>query len=157
MNIFVTNRDPNKSAEYLAQDKIRLNKQILETTQLINNAFVYYGVPDNFRPLSKDGNLYKITHINHPITKWICGSVIHLMWCIDFYLKLCDIYYYKNNKSHFCSFSSNRIYEAQIYLYNKGAGIREYSGVEFCNCNPYKDLPVFEAYKKHLADKWKKE
>jgi hypothetical protein len=110
MNLFITSKSAKKSAEYLSQDSIRLNKQILECNQILATALFLNNADERFMPFKKNGSKYKPYHA--------CKCNIPLL-----------------------SFAGN------CFMKPKGF-------FKFHNETPYKNIPVFEAYKKHLNDKW---
>lgn len=57
-------------------NSLRANKQILELCQCLAACGL---------TLHKmDGSVYRITHENHPVVKWMQESDSNLAWCIDF-------------------------------------------------------------------------
>ncbi len=144
MNLFITSKSPVKSAKYLLKDKIRLNKQILECNQILATALHLNGADEKFMPYKKNGNRYKPTHIHHPICKWVAKSLDNFMWTLEFMNELCKL-----NPKHCCKSNIPLLsFAGNCFMKSNG-----FNG--FLNCTPYKDLPVFVAYKKHLEDKWK--
>jgi len=145
MNLFITSKSPKKSAKFLSQDRLRLNKQILECNQILATALHLNGADKRFMPYKKNGDRYKPTHEKHPICKWVASSLDNFMWALEFMNELC-----KYNLKHACKANIPLLsFTGNCFIKSNG-----FNGFE--NCTPYKDLPVFNAYKKHLADKWKK-
>lgn len=137
MNIFIFNKDFEKSAEYFAKkDFKRFNKQILESTQMIANFM-------NIR--KKDGTLYKKTHLNHPCVKWternlnrhLCYLVAHL-----------NVYEDIKEKKHACAISVGRVLPLSIFLF--GDNNFEFLGVKDFVA---KSKSVYKNYRDYLD--WK--
>lgn len=68
MNIFVLDSNPIICAQY-HNDK-HVVKMIIESTQLLSNAVI----------LSGFDSPYKLSHKNHPCTKWVCKSMYNWFW-----------------------------------------------------------------------------
>lgn len=90
MNIFYTSNCPKESAKYL--DNKRVVKMCLETAQLLSTALRVNGY---------NGDLaYKITHKNHPSTKWVCSSRSNFEWLVEHFKALCFEYTDRYGKIH---------------------------------------------------------
>lgn len=144
MNIFVLNPSPSVSAFTLwATDKFmkhrRPKKMLVEACQLLSNALYEQGFAYPYKP----------THLHHPCSLWTRER--GYKWLYVYALFLNDLYEISTGKKHkgwekcLPFFSSLPKEIADTYP--------EPDAVEFVNCTPYKDLPVFEAYKKHLQNK----
>jgi len=162
MNLFITSKSPAKSAKYLSQDRLRLNKQILECSQMLANAIInsFENFPKNMQtkkrkefylPKKVNGDFYKKTHVNHPVSKWVMQNERNYRWTYLFFYELCEIYKKLRGKNHGCASDENddKFFYGVYFLPDAK------KKTPFINCTPYKDLPVFKAYKKHLANKWK--
>lgn len=88
MNIFVLDTDPVLAAQY--QCDRHVIKMVLESTQLLSNAF------------SLDDAPYKRTHYNHPCSIWTRESYENWQWLMMHAVALADEYTYRYNKSHKC-------------------------------------------------------
>ena len=91
MNIFFLDKTPEKSAQYLCDKHVV--KMILETAQMLStiaHEHKYYGVK----------NLYKPTHPNHPMTKWVNTHKNNYLWAREHGLSLCKEYTKRYNKVH---------------------------------------------------------
>ena len=91
MNIFFLDKTPEKSAQYLCDKHVV--KMILETAQMLStiaHEHKYYGVK----------NLYKPTHPNHPMTKWVNTHKNNYLWACEHGLSLCKEYTKRYNKVH---------------------------------------------------------
>lgn len=78
MNIFVLDLSPKKAAQY-HNDK-HVVKMILESAQMLMSS--YHLHPSNPYAV-KDSNCYKLTHQNHPCTKWVNTSIENWCWLFD--------------------------------------------------------------------------
>lgn len=74
VNLFVLDEDPKKAARALGDKHI--NKMLIETVQLICNAF-----PAEMAP-------YKRTHYNHPASRWVRATRGNLVWAIEYAAEL---------------------------------------------------------------------
>lgn len=90
MNIFYLNEDPVKAAQ--AQYNKHVVKMILESAQMLCTAHHYYGNGDNVP--------YRMTHVNHPSTKWVRESDEHYMWLYIHMLALGDEYKQRYGREH---------------------------------------------------------
>jgi hypothetical protein len=95
MNIFVLDKMPHKSAEYL--DDKRVVKMITETAQMLSTAFYQKLAPKKYAMLiTTDKRIYKPAYYNHPCTVWTRESYTNWMW-----LKTYGIYLYKEYKARY--------------------------------------------------------
>lgn len=140
MNIFVTDRDPFVSAKYL--DDKRVIKMILESAQILNVALV--------NTYKTEGIGYKLTHVNHPCTKWVCSSPANYTWLYYHFIGLCEEYTARYHKVHKCQQYANIFSQYTDDLTN-------IDDLVFVNCATYhKHINnVFDAYKAELAFKWR--
>ena len=91
MNIFFLDKTPEKSAEYLCDKHVV--KMILETAQMLSTVaheYKYHNTPD----------IYKPTHPNHPMTKWVNTHKNNYLWACEHGLSLCDEYTKRYGKVH---------------------------------------------------------
>lgn len=135
MNIFVTSPDPYQCAEFL--DNKRVIKMTLESAQLLSNAVTLNG---------RDG-WYELTHPDHPCTLWTQATRENYEWLLEHFKALCSVYADRFDKQHKCASLLN---EAE----RRTLCIPDGPLLEFENCTPYKELPVYEAYTRILLDKW---
>lgn len=134
MNIFVTSNCPVECAKTL--DNKRVVKMCLETAQMLCTTIKLKGF----------ATPYKMTHANHPCTKWVRSRQSNYNWTVRHFEALLAEYERRYKKKHAC--------EGLKLLF--GLFVTEDSTVEeFVNCTPYPELPVFDAYKQLLSDKWK--
>ena len=88
MNIFVLDYDPTIAAQ-MASDKHNV-KMILESAQLLCTAVRLNG-----------GNApYRITHRNHPCTKWASKNKANWNWLKEYAMALCEEYTHRYGKVH---------------------------------------------------------
>jgi hypothetical protein len=139
LNIFVTSPSPTKSARFL--DNVRLVKMCLETAQILSTTLRCYGF---------SGDVYRITHENHPACIWARQNRANYNWLLAHFRALCDEYTKRYGKTH-KSFGKFQLFVENANLLPEG------KRTEFANCAAnkekgvcFKHLPVFEAYKKYL-------
>ena len=146
MNIFVLDRDVKKCAKYHTDKHVV--KMILETAQLLSAAHHLTG--------SEEDILYRLTHKNHPCTKWVIKSVNNYRWLVKLGLELCQEYTYRYGKTH-------KTQEKLEWLKDNEAALSDIDRTEFVKCMPdqYKVNDVVESYrnyyigeKQHIAS-WK--
>lgn len=94
MNIFFLDRSPMMAAKYHCNKHVI--KMILETAQLLSTA---HRIVDGDRAKNLD-KLYRVTHKNHPTTKWVCSSVTHYIWTYELFCELCREYRTRYGKVH---------------------------------------------------------
>lgn len=97
MNIFFLDWDPKLAAIY-ACDK-HVVKMILESAQLLYT--VYHLIHPEFL-LNSELTPYKITHKNHPCSKWIRENFSNFLWLLTLSWEYCKEYSYRYNKIHSC-------------------------------------------------------
>ena len=93
MNIFILDPDPVIAAQ-MQCDK-HVVKMPLECAQMLSAVHHIYD-SDNV------DEMYKVTHRNHPCTRWAAQSRANYMWLFDHFRALNDEYcrrYFKNHKS----------------------------------------------------------
>ena len=122
MNIFVSYPDPVDCAEFL--DKVRANKMLIESCQLLSNAIYHYIYKDQYPLLTmntrgkskllvtdirlskanykKETGLYLPSHPNHPCSKWVLESRANYLWLLDHAYALYDRFVRNSGKSHGC-------------------------------------------------------
>lgn len=142
MNIFAISDNPHICAQAL--DNKRLNKMIVETGQILSTVLRGTSWP------IKDA-LYKSTHVNHPCVRWARESRKNCWWLDELLYKYLSEYEHRFNKEH----KTTELFYTLPYVYSNIPELPNIPRTPFPNVTPYKDLPVHEAYKKHLCDKWK--
>ena len=136
MNIFVTDIDPEISAQNL--DNKRVVKMVLETAQMLSTALHVVGA--TYAP-------YKLTHVNHPCSIWVRETQGNYQWTLDHFEALLAEYSYRYNKAHACE-SLYQVFSDGLVLIPVG------EITPFANCSPYKDMEVHSAYRKTMDEKW---
>lgn len=144
MNVFILNPSPSISAFTLwVTDKFmnhrRPKKMLLGACQLLSNALYEQGLPYPYKP----------THLHHPCSIWTRER--GYKWVYAYAVLLDDLYELTTGKKHKgwqkCYPFFSTVPKDILDKYP------EPDSVEFVNCTPYKDLPVLDAYKKHLKNK----
>lgn len=137
MNIFVSDPNPIKSAEYL--DDKRVIKMVLESAQLLSTAI---NVSGGVGP-------YKTTHVNHPCSVWCRETIKNYDWLLQHFSALCGEYTKRYNKRHKCTDLWN-----DLLL---GSGLMPNGTLTpHPNCTTLKDEPdTYKAYRDYLSLKWK--
>lgn len=137
MNIFVISDDPVECAQAL--DDLRLNKMIIETAQLLSTALHVCGYTGSL--------IYKKTHINHPCSIWTRQASANYDWLYDYFLALLAERYFRCTKGHRSADIAN---ELNVERHRIPSG----ELTPFANCSLHKNLPIFDAYKQTMRDKW---
>ena len=99
MNIFALDSDPFISGQQNCD--IHCNRMFLEMVQCLTNCFPLQILPE--MPLTKDGNIRKYSHFNHPSAKWIRENQSNLQWTINYTAQLEFERLYRGMKPHFSS------------------------------------------------------
>jgi hypothetical protein len=146
MNVFVCDKDPVKSAKYLAD--IHVVKMVLESAQLLSTVCAEKNIYFN--------GIYKSTHKSHPCVLAMKNDPNYLSWVSQHGLALADEY---SNRFHKTHKSLSIIKNASLSLIKEGlmpAITNIYSINEFPRAvfDEFKILPVTEAYQKHLNKKY---
>jgi hypothetical protein len=92
MNIFFLDKDPVIAAQ--SQFDIHVNKMMIESAQLLSTAH---------HVLQSDINnklIYKATHKNHPMSKWVYEYVGNYEWLLAHAQALADEFKYRRKKDH---------------------------------------------------------
>lgn len=92
MNIFALSDDPKQAAEWHLDKHVV--KMPLETAQLLCTALLHTKTVDTAP--------YKMTHLNHPCSKWVRESTGNFQWLCDLGIELCKEYTYRYGKRHKC-------------------------------------------------------
>lgn len=77
MNLFILSKNPQKCAEYMMDRHVV--KIILEAVQML---CVCKRILDTVSE-SENNLLYKTTHVNHPVSKWVRESFDNWLWTIE--------------------------------------------------------------------------
>jgi hypothetical protein len=134
MNIFVLDNDIELCAQYHVDKHVV--KMILETTQLLNNAFVKHN------PMSSP--IYRPTHVNHPCSIWASKTKSNFIWLNNLGLSLCKEYSYRYGKIHKCQEILERFAKKDFLLPDGEL-------TEFAKCMPdeFKSDNVVFSYRKY--------
>ena len=112
MNIFYIHADPATCAQQHVDKHVV--KMILEYAQLLSTAHRFLdGTPVVSRRVttgrkqttynlhdSRDGMLYRATHLNHPSAKWVRHSACNYRWLFKLWIELMREYNYRYGKIH---------------------------------------------------------
>lgn len=154
MNIHFFNPDPVLNAKYL--DNVRARKMTLENMQMMSAALDRHGVDDCFKPLTKSGTPYRVSHSNHPSTLWVGDSRSNLLWLCDYTEALYERYKRSGGKAYTSVMPNlKRVRQGALKLPDKGL-------TEFVNCARHKELgidytwmeDVNKAYLNYINDRW---
>lgn len=153
MNIHFFTSDPITNANYL--DDRRRNKMIVENLQMMSAALDRHGL-DEFKPLAKSGNPYRVTHPRHTSTLWAGDSRSNLLWLCD-YTEALYARYRRSGGQSYTNVPDNlaRVREGALRMPEKGL-------TEFVNCARSKALEldftwmenVHQAYKAYMENRW---
>ena len=147
MNIFILDKDIQKSARYLTNR--HSVKMILEQSQILCSVHHFY---------ESENVPYRKTHINHPCTIWTRTSLSNYKWLIDYTQAMIHEYKYRYDKIHACQKVLDWCKE------NIPRNIPDIGLTEFAQAMPeqYRNKDVVKAYrsyyigeKSHLFE-WKK-
>lgn len=104
MNIFFLSNDPKESARMLCDKHVV--KMILELCQMLWTAFHLTGFKHkNFTWLDTvppEIDIFKATHINHPMCIWVRSSKANYTWASEHCLEIALEYKRRYNKTHKC-------------------------------------------------------
>jgi hypothetical protein len=92
MNIFVLSYNQQECAQY--HNNKHCVKQVLETTQILNNALCINNPTKTFP--------YKPTHLKHPVSLWAAESNCNFEWLLRLGYALCEEYTFRYGKTHKC-------------------------------------------------------
>lgn len=149
MNIFLTDRSPQLCARML--DDLRLNKMILETTQMLSVAF------RKRWPHLPASKLYKETHAHHACTVWVGKTDLNFLWTWNLLHELLVERRMRTKREHACEDLFHhfglafKLLEHEYIPLTKAA----IDNVEFSfDCSGQKVGDVFENYKLCMIKKW---
>ncbi len=143
MNVFASYSCPKESAAFL--DRVRRNKMIIESTQILCTALRFHGC--------KDESIYKATHSKHPCVIW-AGKRGNYRWLLDHVFALNELYKQESGKDH-----------KSFALYQKCVKYAKYIPIgesQFENCTrsaryglDYTEVyHIHHAYKAYIVGKW---
>lgn len=96
MNIFFLSLDPKQCAQWHCNKHVI--KMILESVQLLCSA--HHICPA--KTITKYVPPYKLTHKNHPCSKWVRESLNNYIWLCKLTVELLKEYTYRYGKIHKC-------------------------------------------------------
>jgi len=151
MNLFVIGSQ-QESAQAL--DDRRLVKMTVETLQLFAYAMHNLEIPEYHYPVSKETGLpFKAnnSHTKHPVTIWLQQSVGNFDWMFIYLQEMMKEYEFRFEKPAFVEQINLQKIQSARNLWPIG------ELTPFANCSLHQDIEnTIIAYKKTLADKWKK-
>lgn len=101
MNIFIVDYDPWKAAESLVDRHVV--KMILESAQMLSTTHrLCDGDENGVLNDEREEPLYRITHKNHPCTKWVMSGAQNYLWLVKHWLALMSEYEHRYGKKHAC-------------------------------------------------------
>ncbi len=147
MNIFILDEDIVLCARYHVDKHVV--KMILETTQLLNNAYIKHNA--NLKPI------YRETHKSHPCSLWASETSSNFEWLVALGMELCKEYSYRYGKVHKCQ-------DILSYFSDRGFNLPVGGLTKFVQCMPgqyHSDNAVisyrnYYKFEKHLLAKWTK-
>jgi len=97
MQIFILDKNIKKCARM--HDDKRLNKAILESSQMLANAFSLKDLKS--APKTIKGTFRKHSFLHHPCSKWVLESRKNFEWLLYLELELLEEYRFRFEKRHF--------------------------------------------------------
>lgn len=145
MNIFVPY--PNIKFNATVLDDLRLNKMVLENAQMLHAVLHRYGVTNDDYP-----NLYRLSHANHPCTRWAGNTRSNFEYVIDLAAHMERERLRRGFNPHK---SATRCNEVKQFV----PIIPEGELTPHPNCtSDFKHITdVHEAYRKQLTKKWRED
>lgn len=98
MNLFRLDDNPYLAAKY--NQDLHVRKIIVEAAQLLANCYSIEQLKD--APKTQSGNVRKYSHIHHPVSKWAKETNGNWQWTVYHAMYLCEEFYYRFGKEHFC-------------------------------------------------------
>lgn len=98
MNIFVLDSSVKQSAQYYCDRHVV--KIISEITQMCTASLARHNVSPSRFPRTVAGNPLKVTHVNHPITKWVGETSSNYFWATEMLAALCKEYTHRYDRHH---------------------------------------------------------
>ena len=142
MQIFATSPSPVDSA--LALDDKRVNKMILESSQLLSAALHLHGVSKDILPSSPGWE-------KHSLAKWVAKSESNYTWLLDHFEALNSEFFFRSGKLH--SYASHCV-DFKTMQDRIPAG--PLSGFLNCCAEQFKKPGnIHKTYQEYLAWKWK--
>ena len=134
MNIFYLHKNPAVAAK-MHCDK-HVVKMILETAQLLCTAHHETGTGTKA--------MYKSTHKNHPIAKWVRESSSHYSWAYNLLIALLNEYHHRRGRSH------KTVEQLPHLIYNpRNVPNKGFTPPPQCMPDEYKDKDTITAYRNY--------
>ena len=152
MNIFFLDKDPSRAAK--AQCDKHVVKMILETAQMLSTVahqHKYTGVT----------GIYKPTHSNHPMTKWVNTHKNNYLWACEHGLALCSEYTKRYDKVHKSEKLIQTLHDLCKSFFTFGGGEPNSDFITpppLCMPDEFKDDDFVRAYRNYYVHKigqWK--
>lgn len=151
MNIFASDQDPIIAARNL--DNKRIIKMILESAQILSTAVHTYNPTYH-----EETKLYKVSHLNHPCTKWVIESSDNYLWLHDHYMELMEVYQASYGRIHASYALAEHLRYGRNFLPEKPRS-------DFANCASNLSLGItfshytntVQAYRSYLVERWKRD
>jgi hypothetical protein len=152
MNIFFLSKDPVKAARVQCDQHVV--KMILETAQMLSTVaheYKYHNTP----------GIYKPTHANHPMTKWVNTHKNNYLWACEHGLALCDEYTKRYGKVHKSQKLIQILYDLCKSVFTFGGGECNSTFITpppLCMPDEFKQDDFVKAYKEYYKAKllsWK--
>ena len=159
MNIFVTDPDPNKSAQVLPDKHVV--KMPLETCQMLAVVYSkwYFNWGNDLLP-KKDGTPYnteKGAFRGHPCTIWAAQNIYNTAWLIQHGFGLLEEYTHRYGKIHSCQTAMNeaeKIFEiktGKTLLCHKKATPFAFAGPDEFKHDT--SIDILTKYKRYISSK----
>lgn len=148
MNIFVTDINPVQAAINLDDKRVRhMVKENLEMLAIYIHSILGFWVIE-FPMWGKDIRSDPQFLYNHPCSKWVRRDKANMSWLFTHTVALFDEHEYRFDASNewVPQFIKIREYVADYVI--------DRVPKTFQNSSLYKDLPVIEAYRKTMINKW---
>ena len=133
MNIFVLDTEPRVAARY--HHDIHVKVMVKEAAQMLSVA--HRMLNDHPR------DVYEITHVNHPCSKWVRESEANYLWLYDLFRYLAEEYKLRFHKQHKSYMLLNR------YLQHSPSNIEDRGLTGFVQAMPlpYRGVNAIQAYR----------
>lgn len=115
MNIFILDKNPEKSAKMLCDKHVC--KMTLESAQLLCS--VFYTNSNVIPP-------YRLTHKNHPCSRWVRYSKDNFEWLLKHFHSLLQEYTLRYSKIHKCQQIFDWIIDNRQYLSFDNVGLSKF-------------------------------
>lgn len=138
MNIFFLDVDLEKNAMMYHDAHVR--KIIVEIAQMLSTT--HHLLDNNEKNKAK---LYKPTHVNHPMSKWVRENKYNYLYALDIFKHLCNEFEYRFGKKHKSSELIPYLYIPRGLLYpmNQCSLIFDFTTPPLCMPDKYKNMPNY--------------